>query len=776
MQVENKAIEHIERQYLQSNQRLQRLQQEKSSLDTSVHQRQIESLDEQIAARQHEVQAASNRLDEKNTVINELRELIEQQNADLDQRRTEVQSLRGRLSSLEALQQNVLKSTNNEFNQWLQTQQLDHQQRLTEVIRVQPGYELAAEVVLSQWLAAWCVGNRSVNLQQLQSVANESCSFIQQIPLTSTEPPRAGWQTLASVVQAEVDLSALLNGIYVCEDETQLQSMRAQLSPGERLVTRQGLYAGANWLLWLGSEDEHRGLIEREQEIKQIRQQVNDITEQALALKSRVDADRGRLTEEEQQREDLQKQSRQLQSQLSELNAQLAQHKNRAEQVQNRFDRLTREIDEAGELNQQLQTDLQQTTQRRNQQLERVNEFEQQKQQRTEKQTGLVQQLQQSRTRLQQINDRQHQLQMRQQSLTASIQSTEQHLQRTHQQVALYQQNITRLQQAITEAEQPIAEQTEKLQQFLQLKSGVEQELAGSRSQVAELDNQQRQWEQQRNQEQQQVDSVRGDLEQQKMRLQEISIHRDSVVEQLQKTEFAEQTLRDELDDQANIEHWQNQGEQLDRKINQLGPINLAAIDEYNEQLERKEYLDAQNDDLQSALELLESAIRKIDRETRDRFKETFDQVNGRMQERFPKLFGGGQAHLELTEDNLLTTGVSIMARPPGKRVTNLQLLSGGEKALTAVALIFAIFELNPSPFCMLDEVDAPLDDANVGRFCAMVQEMSSQVQFIFITHNKVTMELAMTLNGVTMHEPGVSRLVSVDIDEAAALAAEVAG
>ncbi|MFT7675606.1 MAG: chromosome segregation protein, partial [Gammaproteobacteria bacterium] len=198
---------------------------------------------------------------------------------------------------------------------------------------------------------------------------------------------------------------------------------------------------------------------------------------------------------------------------------------------------------------------------------------------------------------------------------------------------------------------------------------------------------------------------------------------------------------------------------------------NLAAIDEQKEQAERKDYLDAQQQDLLTALETLESAIRKIDRETRDRFKETYEHVNSRISDRFPKLFGGGEAHLELTENDLLNTGVVIMARPPGKRVTNLQLLSGGEKALTAVALIFAIFELNPSPFCMLDEVDAPLDDANVGRFCAMVEEMSEQVQFIMITHNKITMELAQNLNGVTMHEPGVSRLVSVNVGEAAELA-----
>ena len=209
----------------------------------------------------------------------------------------------------------------------------------------------------------------------------------------------------------------------------------------------------------------------------------------------------------------------------------------------------------------------------------------------------------------------------------------------------------------------------------------------------------------------------------------------------------------------------------IDGRIRRLEPVNLAAIQEFGEQSERKQYLDAQNDDLTSALETLESAIRKIDRETRGRFKDTFDRVNAGVQELYPRLFGGGHAYLELTGEDLLDTGVTIMARPPGKRVSSISLLSGGEKAMTAVALVFAIFRLNPAPFCLLDEVDAPLDEANVERFCNMVTEMSEKVQFLFVTHNKGTMQAAQQLSGVTMREPGVSRLVSVDLEEAARLA-----
>jgi chromosome segregation protein len=200
--------------------------------------------------------------------------------------------------------------------------------------------------------------------------------------------------------------------------------------------------------------------------------------------------------------------------------------------------------------------------------------------------------------------------------------------------------------------------------------------------------------------------------------------------------------------------------------------VNLAAIDEFQQQSERKGYLDSQHQDLSEALATLESAIRSIDRETRERLKDTFERVNRDLQALFPRLFGGGEAHLLLTGEDLLDAGVAVMARPPGKRIGTIHLLSGGEKTLTAIALVFAIFQLNPAPFCMLDEVDAPLDEANVGRFGELLREMSATIQFIVITHNKATMGTMAHLTGVTMGEPGVSRVVAVDVDEALRLAA----
>jgi chromosome segregation protein len=268
-----------------------------------------------------------------------------------------------------------------------------------------------------------------------------------------------------------------------------------------------------------------------------------------------------------------------------------------------------------------------------------------------------------------------------------------------------------------------------------------------------------------------QVQAQRERLEQLRLAGREVRIRADGIAEQLQSQGFTVEALLADLPDAAAAPNWQEQLDALDRRIQRLGPINLAAVDEFRQQSERKVYLDAQDAELRDALETLESAIRKIDRETRARFRETFDKINGSLQELFPKLFGGGRAGLELTGDDLLDTGVTIMAQPPGKRNATIHLLSGGEKALTAIALVFSIFQLNPAPFCMLDEVDAPLDDINAERYARLVREMSEKVQFIYITHNKISMEIAGQLLGVTMHEPGVSRLVAVDVDEAVRLA-----
>jgi chromosome segregation protein len=365
-----------------------------------------------------------------------------------------------------------------------------------------------------------------------------------------------------------------------------------------------------------------------------------------------------------------------------------------------------------------------------------------------------------------------HRIAMRHQSLQTQLNSMRETIERTDRQVLQLRERRDTLSASLKENDSPLEGLQQDLEQQLELRLQAEGELTTARQLVAEVEHELRQAEQRRAAIEHRAETVRTELEQQRIGNQALQIQRENIHKQLEESDHQVAQVLETMPEGANESEWQLSLERIANRIARLGPINLAAIDEYNLQSERKNYLDMQNEDLATALDTLESAIRKIDKETRNRFRDTFERVNSGLQELFPRVFGGGSAYLEMTGDDLLDTGITIMARPPGKKNSTIHLLSGGEKALTAIALVFSIFQLNPAPFCILDEVDAPLDDANTGRYARLVKEMSEKVQFIFITHNKISMELADQLLGVTMHEPGVSRLVSVDVDEAAELAA----
>ncbi len=767
-QIENRGIEHIERQVQRTEQQRARLQQELDSLDAEAAVREIDELQASANASSEEYAATLERAQQHADEIQQLRGSCEQMALELDEKRNLAQTLRGRLSSLEALQQPVLAESSDEIKNWLQRNNIDSARRLTGLLRTKGKIEKAVEVVLSPFLAAYCV--RPGEAIPDAFVPNHNVVVFDCEPVRAQAPKR-NWPRLKDFIDCEVDLSAILEGIYLCQDLADLRSKRPELESGESLVTPQGLWAGGNWILQLGDEDLHAGMLSRAQEIEQIQAQLNEITPAAMAVKSRYDADRERLRQLEQAWDEDQRALAGLQQQISEFRQRLGSSQNQAEQMQKRRAQLHHEIAELESLSQGHASELQSNSQKRNDFLDQIAQMSELETALLEQKTERQQRLADGREALQRAQEETHRRQIEHQSLESERRATESNIERVRQQGEQVGLRMRELDSALSNAEDPIEKLEAELQELLGLRSDREQELTRSQQTVGELDNRQRELESERNRRQHQVDEERSGLEQQRLQLQEARIRGKTIEEQLEKSGQDLVQLADELDDAAELETWNQRLDKVTRHIDRLGPINLAAIDEYQEQSERKQYLDAQHEDLVTALETLEGAIRKIDRETKDRFKETFEQVNTRLGERFPKLFGGGEAHLEMTENDLLNTGVLIMARPPGKRITNLQLMSGGEKALTAVALIFAIFELNPSPFCMLDEVDAPLDDANVGRFCSMVAEMSEQVQFIMITHNKITMETAQNLNGVTMHEPGVSRLVSVDVGEAVALA-----
>ena len=319
----------------------------------------------------------------------------------------------------------------------------------------------------------------------------------------------------------------------------------------------------------------------------------------------------------------------------------------------------------------------------------------------------------------------------------------------------------------------PTAEVKEQLESLLNHSLESEQTLNTLREQLEIIQATLRNYEIDRTNQNAEVNQSREILEKYKLSIRELEVRKEGLDDQLSANGYSYELIKEKVVETLNETELEQELEKILRSIERLGPINLAASNEYEEEAKRKDNLDSQFDDLNRALDTLNGAIKQIDDESMKRFNETFEKVNIGLKKHFPRLFDGGKAYLELEKDDSLDAGVIVMARPPGKRNSNIHLLSGGEKALTAVALLFSIFELNPAPFCLLDEVDAPLDDTNVARFCEIVREMSDSVQFVVITHNKTTMELTKQLIGVTMSEPGVSRLVSVDLDEAVALTEE---
>ena len=319
----------------------------------------------------------------------------------------------------------------------------------------------------------------------------------------------------------------------------------------------------------------------------------------------------------------------------------------------------------------------------------------------------------------------------------------------------------------------PTAEVKEQLKSLLNHSLESEQTLNTLREQLEIIQATLRNYEIDRTNKNAEVNQSREILEKYKLSIRELEVRKEGLDDQLSANGYSYESIKESIVETLNETELEQELEKILRSIERLGPINLAASNEYEEEAKRKDNLDSQFDDLNRALDTLSGAIKQIDDESMKRFNETFAKVNIGLKKHFPRLFDGGKAYLELEKDDSLDGGVIVMARPPGKRNSTIHLLSGGEKALTAVALLFSIFELNPAPFCLLDEVDAPLDDTNVARFCEIVREMSESVQFVVITHNKTTMELTNQLIGVTMSEPGVSRLVTVDLDEAVALTEE---
>ncbi|MDH3282372.1 MAG: chromosome segregation protein SMC, partial [Gammaproteobacteria bacterium] len=570
----------------------------------------------------------------------------------------------------------------------------------------------------------------------------------------------------------EVDLAPWLGHVYVADTLDQAFAKIVHLSETESVVTREGIWMGRTWLA-AGNDDSMRaGILERASEIDALQEGANAATARIGELQDKLTLAKRELQVADEKLAEQRRVFGELSAERTDLHNRLGALEARAEALNHQRGRGQEDLAEldrdAGALAQALQAaqtrlataqDMSVGHQSRRTEL-------------SDRRDALRAALEDARRIADAARDAKHQAEFDRERLQTTINSTRQRIERLVQQTASMTTRQEELRALLATDDRPEAELTQELETLLKSRIAVESRLAEVRSKVAELDEALRNNEHARVAREQDAQDIRSRIGELQVGRQEIAVRRDTLYEQIQESGHRPQEVLAELPDDAGESQWTEQLESVMQRIERIGPVNLVAIEEYEEQSERKVYLDKQYEDLTEALGTLEGVIQKIDRETRSRFKQTFENLDARFQEFFPKLFGGGSAYLELTGTDLLDTGVGVMARPPGKRNSTIHLLSGGEKALTAVSLIFAFFDLNPAPFCMLDEVDAPLDDANVERYSSVLSTLAAKTQLIFITHNKITMEVANILIGVTMAEPGVSRLVAVDVDEAIEMAA----
>ncbi len=768
-QVEKTRIEQLEKHSLQNQQRLRRLQQEQAEIQQRLQGDESDSLEQELSESERQKTDLQARLDANQDEITDKKSVINDLQLELEESREQYQAQREHLLSLEAVQKVALHGDGDEQSDWVTQCGLQDAPRLLNALDVEPGWERAVETVLGQHIDSVCVDDIDNVSGLLHSLDKGAVSLFQT---GGQQTVAADPQRLLSKVEAPWSLESLLANVFVAEHLNDAVSLRAQLHNGESVITRSGIWIGKDWLRVAVSSDAGGGVIERRQQIEALRAELELLAENGQALKQRFEHQQELLLDLETERDSLREEYNAAHQRCAELSAQLDAQRQHQAGFEKRLQEIQAESGELGAQLEQNQQEIREARQKLEQALTDMDNFAGQREVLLSQREALQQTLAALKDKARQDSEQAHQIELEVGGYRSELKSTSENLQRMSQQVQTLRERKQELERELHESEVPIQAMEQELNALLEQRVKVEAELNEARRKLDDIDNAMRQHELDRSAIEKRIEEVRGRLDTLKMAWQEVRVRRQTVQEQFQETGFDRDELIAGIPEDASAKEWQDRVEQTEKRISRLGPINLAAIEEYTAEVERKQYLDSQFDDVTSALETLENAIRKIDRETKAKFKETFDKVNEGLNRMFPRLFGGGHAYLELTEDDLLNAGVTIMARPPGKRNSTIHLLSGGEKALTAVAMVFSIFLLNPSPFCMLDEVDAPLDDANVGRFCELVKEMSSQVQFIIITHNKVTMAIANQLSGVTMQEPGVSRMVAVDVDEAVKLAA----
>ncbi len=690
----------------------------------------------------------------------------------LNEATREVASLEAALQALEAQQAKL--DTDSKLREWIGAHQLDRAERLWQAIRVEAGWDDAVEAALGVRLNAARLADEGEAAALLHDAPPGSFAVFVERSAPEAAAPASHLQPLSSVVTSERQgvaayLRDALASVFILPEGEEGLALARVLPPGALLVSRAGHLFGRHGIVFHGPQSELHGVLQRQREIEDLRSRIPERAraraEDEAAVHRLDEALRGAQDEARRLRDEGQR----ARADAHGIAVELLKLTQTAEQAQQRREAIRAELAGIEEEESRERLEMQEAQHALEQGSQKIEEIVQRLQALEDAARGAQQALGTARGAIAAAERALSEAQFHERSCHEKVASHARlavSLAERHEALGANRDNVR--------AELGRLEEggvRERLQSALAVKQERERVLADARSGLEHLTDELRAIEESRLAVEQNLHPLRERITEFKVKEQEAATHAEQFAGQLEEAGVTREEMAEQIERRVGSRGMQAEINRLTEEIAALGPVNLAALSELGAARERKDFLDAQAADLAQAVETLEAAIKRIDRETRELLQETFEVVSRNFSEMFPALFGGGQASLRLTGEEILDAGLQVFAQPPGKRNQSIQLLSGGEKALTAIALVFSLFKLNPAPFCLLDEVDAPLDDPNTERFCALVRQMSAQTQFLFITHNKITMELANQLVGVTMPEPGVSRIVEVDIDAAMELA-----
>ena len=729
------------------------------------------ALREQLEVMREQQEQDQARLDELQELQPRLEEQRREAQACVNREGRWQADLSARLEALRALQDKL--KTDGKLQPWLKRQGLDGLQGLWTRLQVEPGWEVAVESALRERMGALEVSQ----LDRLAAFASDAppaklafYSLPSNMSLTQLEAP-TGTHALAKKLKLhDAALQALLAewlaGCWCADTLEQALSARGELGNGQAVWTPAGHCVGAQHLAFYAPDSEQAGLLARAQEIenldRQLRAQtlIHDEARNALARAEAAYADASqRLGQSRREAQESQSRRHELEVELLRLSQQAEQARARREQIEQDLAELDGQLEDLQERSVTAEARFEELDLQLADGQERQVELEDRAIDAERRLAQAREQLRSLERQAQEATFSERSLQARRSELQRGIETARQQGRALADELQRSRDELARLSDAAAQG---------GLQDALAERMRREQELSSQRSQYEELTARLRASDEQRQQVERALEPLRARITEFQLKEQAAQLGHEQFSQSLAEANADLDALATSIEQEGvRLHGLQSEIDRGQREIAALGAVNLAALDELASARERKTFLDSQSADLNQAIETLEDAIRRIDGETRDLLGSTFETVNGHFSRMFPDLFGGGQARLIMTGDEILDAGVQVMAQPPGKKNQTIHLLSGGEKALTAIALVFAIFQLNPAPFCLLDEVDAPLDDANTERYARLVARMSGETQFLFISHNKIAMEMAQQLIGVTMQEQGVSRIVAVDMETA---------